>query len=142
MTAGWRPKINKMKKNQEKQHAGVWLDSARAMIITNTAVDANGAYAIEDKVNGTANQSAGNEHTMNNAKQSNDLKYFKSVSQLLLRFDELFIFGPGKSQEQFKHHLESDLQFRDKKITIGSAEHLTDPQMIAKVRDFYGAAHS
>ncbi len=74
---------------------------------------------------------------MNNSKQGYTVKYFKSVSGLLSNYDEILVFGPGKSQEQFKNHLHEDAQFKSKQITIESAEQLTDPQMIAKVRDFF-----
>jgi hypothetical protein len=49
------------------------------------------------------------------------------------------IFGAGKAQEQFKNFLMEDAHFKTKKITIDSADTLTDPQMIAKVRDFFSA---
>jgi hypothetical protein len=47
------------------------------------------------------------------------------------------IFGPGKAQEQFKNHLESDSQFNKKDISIDSADQLTEPQMVAQVRNFF-----
>ncbi len=126
-----------MKHNNQKQYAGVWLDNDKAMIITNSSESENDEFVIQDKVKSKENHSGGSEHSMNNAKQSDSLKYFKSVSSLLLKYDEIFVFGPGKSQEQFQNHLHTDSQFKNKKITIDSAEHLTDPQMIAKVRDFF-----
>ncbi|TKK64214.1 hypothetical protein FC093_22995 [Ilyomonas limi] len=79
---------------------------------------------------------------MNNSKQSDSRKYFKALSSLLLNYDEILVFGPGKSQEQFQHYLQEDAQFNSKKITIDSAEHLTDPQMIAKVRNFFKSRQS
>jgi stalled ribosome rescue protein Dom34 len=124
-----------MKHNNQKQYAGVWLDNDKAMIITNTSD--NGEFIIQDKLKAKENHGGGSEHSVNNAKQTDSLKYYKSVSNLLLKYDEIFIFGPGKSQEQFQNHLHEDSQFKSKKITIDSAEHLTDPQMIAKVRDFF-----
>lgn len=126
-----------MKQNNQKQYAGVWLDNTKAMIITNTS--GSGDYAIQDKVKARENQSGGSEHAINNAKQSETLKYFKSLASLLTNYDEILLFGPGKSQEQLQNHLQEDAQFKNKQITIDSAEHLTDPQMIAKVRDFFKA---
>ncbi len=79
---------------------------------------------------------------MNNAKQSDMLKYYKTVSNLLLDYDEILVFGPGKSQEQFQHHLQQDAQFNSKQITIDSAEQLTDPQMIARVREHFKSRQS
>jgi stalled ribosome rescue protein Dom34 len=126
-----------MKQSNKKQNAGVWIDNQKAIIITNTSENENGDFTIQEKIKGSENQGGGSEHSMNNAKQSGSLKYFKSVSSRLLNYDEILIFGPGKSQEQFQNHLQGDAQFNSKKITIDSAEQLTDPQMIAKVRDFF-----
>jgi len=126
-----------MKQSNKKQCVGVWLDNQKAIIIANTSKSENGDYTIHEKIKGSGNHGGGSEHSMNNAKQSGNLKYFKSVSNRLLNYDEILIFGHGKSQEQFQNHLQEDAQFNSKKITIDSAEQLTDPQMIAKVRDFF-----
>ncbi len=123
-----------MKQQNKKQNAGVWIDNQKAMIITS---DNDGDYTIKEKLKADENFGSGSEHSMNNAKQSGNLKYFKTISNQLLKYDEILIFGPGKSQEQLQNHLEEDAQFNKKKISIDSAEHLTDPQMIAKVRDFF-----
>ena len=129
-------------KNNQKQYAGVWIDNQNAMIITNGSENENGDYTIQNKVKANANRGGGSEHSMNNAKQSDSIKYFKSLSSLLLNYDEILVFGPGQSQEQFQNHLKQDTQFKNKQITIDSAEQLTDPQMIAKVRDFFKSRQS
>jgi stalled ribosome rescue protein Dom34 len=124
-----------MKHNNQKEFAGVWLDNQKALIITNTKE--NDDYAVLDKIKAGESHGGGSEHSINNSKQSDMLKYFKSVAGLLSNYDEIFIFGPGKSQEQFQNYLHEDAQFKSKQITIDSAEQLTDPQMIARVRDFF-----
>ncbi len=126
-----------MKHNNQKQYAGVWLDNDKAMIITANSNNESGDYTIQDKVKAKENHGGGSEHSMNNAKQSDSLKYFKTLSTHLLKYDEILIFGPGKSQEQFQNHLNEDAQFKNKKISIDSAEQLTEPQMVAVVRDFF-----
>ena len=126
-----------MKQNNQKQYAGVWIDNQDAMIISNSPENKNGEYAIQNKIKAKEMRGGGSEHSMNNAKQSDAVKYFKSLSNLLLNYDEILVFGPGQSQEQFQNHLKQDVQFKSKQITIDSAEQLTDPQMIAKVRDFF-----
>ncbi len=131
-----------MKHTNQKQYAGIWLDNEKAIIISKKDENENGDYAIQDKVKAKENQSGGSEHSINNAKQSESLKYFKSISSLLSGYSEILIFGPGQSQEQFQNHLQEDAQFKNKKITIDSAEQLTDPQMIAKVRDFFKSRQS
>lgn len=125
-----------MSEHNQKKFAGIWLDSAKAMIITQDEKE-SGTYHIQETVKGREKQSGGSEHTMNNARQSEDLKYFKSVAALLLPYDEIFIFGPGQSQEQLQHHLQQQGQFTNKKMTVDSSGQLTDNQAIATVRDFF-----
>jgi hypothetical protein len=126
-----------MKEQHKKQQAGVWIDTGKAWVIAPDPDGESGAYSIQDKIKAGENQSGGSEHSMNNAKQTDLLKFFKSLSGKLSGFDELFIFGPGKSQEQLHNHLKEDGQFKNKKISISSADHLTEPQMLAKVREFF-----
>ena len=126
-----------MKHNNQKQYAGVWLDNDKAMIITANSDNESGDYTIQDRVKAKESHGGGSEHSMNNAKQSDSLKYFKTLSTHLLKYDEILIFGPGKAQEQFQNHLNEDAQFKNKKISIDSAEQLTEPQMVAVVRDFF-----
>ncbi len=126
-----------MKHNNQKQYAGVFLDNDKAMIITANSNNESGDYAIQDRVKAKESHGGGSEHSMNNAKQSDSLKYFKTLSTRLLNYDEILVFGPGKAQEQFQNHLNEDAQFKNKKISIDSAEQLTEPQMVAVVRDFF-----
>lgn len=124
-----------MKQNSAKQYAGLWLDNSKAILIANTTENAE--YSIQDKVKAEGKQGGGSEHSMNNAKQSGNLKYFKDIAGLLSGYDEILVFGPGKAQEQFQNFLKDDNQFQNKKISIDSDEQLSDGQMIAKVRDFF-----
>ncbi len=125
-----------MKEHNPKQYAGVWLDSQHAMILAQSENE-NGDFAILDKVRAGEYHGGKGEHAMNNADQSNNLKYYKSIANLLLKYDEILVFGPGKSQEQLLNFLKENAQFNNKKISIDNSKHLTDPQMIAKVRDFF-----
>ena len=131
-----------MKNNNQKLHAGVWLDNTKAIIITNNSDNENEEYTIQNKVKAKEIHGGGSEHSMNNARKADHNTYYKSVSTLLLNYDEILVFGPGKSQEQFQNHLHEDPQFKSKKITIDSSEQLTDPQMIAKVREFFKSHQS
>jgi hypothetical protein len=126
-----------MKSDKQKRQAGVWLDNTKALIITHSLEDEKGVYSISNKITANDGHSGGSEHSMNNAKQTDQLKYYKSLTSHLLVYDELLVFGPGMSQEQFGNHLEGNAQFRGKKVTINSTEQLTDPQKVAKVKDFF-----
>ena len=133
---------NIMKQNKQKQYAGVWLDNDKAIIIANISTNEVANYVIQDILKAGEAHGGGSEHSMNSSKQSKSLKYFKALSNLLLNYDEILIFGPGKSQEQFQNHLREDTQFNSKEISILSEGYLTERQVIAKVRDFFKSRQS
>ena len=123
-----------MKDQHEKQYAGVWMDHHNALFITRD----NGEFALqEEKIVAGEYHGDKGEHAYMNAEKTDNRKYFKTIANHLLKFDEIFIFGPGKSQEEFLNFLHEDQHFKNKKITLGSAEKLTNPQTIAKVKDFF-----
>ena len=105
-----------IKQQVQKQFVGVWLDNRHATIITSSPDLSVGEYSVQEKVQASVPQGGGSEHTMNNSKKTEQLKYFKTLSQLLISFDEILIFGPGQLQEQLQHHLREDAQFKNKRI--------------------------
>ena len=122
-------------KEHTKKHAGIWMDNRTAYIITSPNED--GTYTIQGKVKSDEYHGDKGEHALNNADRAHSRKYHKELAQQLLNFDEILIFGPGKSQEEFRNFLNEDNHFADKKITLDSANHGTDHQMVARVVDFF-----
>jgi len=118
----------------QKQCVGVWMDHHNAIFIT--AEDGEFSIADNKVVAGQYHGDKG-EHAYNNAEKTDNRKYFKTIGSQLLKYDEIFIFGPGKSQEELLNFLHDDQHFKNKKITLGTAEKMTDPQTVAKVRDFF-----
>jgi len=109
------------------------MDHHHAIFITPTQDD----YAIHEKVKAEEYHGDKGEHASMNADKAHAHKYYKALAQRLMTYDEIFIFGPGKSQEEFRNILHEDQHFKNKRIALGSVDHLTDHQMIAKVRDFF-----
>ena len=124
-----------MKETQPKLFAGVWMDHRNALFIASE--NESTGYSILNKVKAGEYHGDKGEHAANNAERADNRKYFKSIANLLLKYDEILIIGPGKSQEEFQNFLKEDSHFRDKKITVDSAGQITDNQMIAIVRDFF-----
>lgn len=125
---------------EQQQQAGVWMDHRTSILITQE--NEGGAYAVQGKVKANEYHGDKGEHAANKAEQADNRKYFKTIASLIGKYDEIFIFGPGKSQEEFLNFLDGDTHFKGKKITLGSSEHITDHQMIAKVRDFFNPSQA
>ena len=122
-----------MTHQHQKQSAGVWVDHQKAIIIAKE----NGEYAFKEKVEAPAGFEAESEARINNAKHADLLSYFKSLSGRLHEYDQIMLFGTGVAQEQFRNYLNDDSKFQGKLISVENTQHLTDPQMLAKVRDFF-----
>lgn len=123
-----------MKEKEKKQNVGIWLDNNKAIIITKGSED---EFAVTNHVKANEHHGGGSEHSINNSKQADNNKFFKSISNLVSNYDEILLFGPGKSQEQLQNLLHEDPQFKSKKIAIDASGQLTEPQMVAQVRDFF-----
>ena len=110
------------------------MDNHNAMVISRPASSQEADFEIQDKIKAKEYRGGKGEHGSNNADQANSQHYYKDIAQLLLPFDEILIFGPGQAQEEFQNFLKEDMHFNSKKIIIDTADRLSDPQMIAKVR--------
>lgn len=117
--------------------AGLWLDQRSAFLISHDPGKPEEDYAIRKKLEGPGEQRAGNEHTMNSGLQADTREYFKTLATMLSPYNQILIFGPGKLQEQFRNFLQLDAHFAGTKIDLATAQHQTDPQMIAQVRGFF-----
>jgi len=126
-----------MHQSHNKTVAGVWLDKHSAILISHPEGSEPGEFAVLETIKSKEAHSTGSEHSQHNAENADQKSYFKSLEAKLLSYEEILIFGPGKIQEQFLNILQEEPHFKSKKITIDSADHMTDPQMVAKVRDYF-----
>jgi stalled ribosome rescue protein Dom34 len=122
-----------MKEQQSKLQVGVWMDHHQALLIT----EVNGEFAVREKLHADHHRGDHSEHTTHNTEQRDSRKYYKALGQALTGYDEIFLFGPGKSQEELRNFLHEDQHFKGKQIALGSVDHLTDHQVIAKVREYF-----
>jgi len=122
-----------MKQHEQKPAAGVWIDHQKAIIISKET----GEYAVKEKIGAPALFQTDNELHKNNARHGDMISYFKELSNHLHAYDKILLFGTGIAQEQFHNYLKEDAQFHNKHVTLENTGHLTDHQMVAKVREFF-----
>jgi hypothetical protein len=119
---------------KRKTQVGVWLDSHQAHIVAAP----EGEFAITASLDTTAPEhNRSSEHTINQAEKALKLKHYHAVAAHLTGFEHILLFGPGTAQEEMRNLLTTDTHFREKTIALDSAGHLTDHQVVAKVRDFF-----
>ena len=122
-----------MKEQHQPQLAGVWMDHHQAQFI----VPVNGEFSFGTKVHSGEYHGDKGEHAAMNAEKADARKYYKTIAHHLMEYDEIYLFGPGKSQEELRNFLHEDSHFKNKRIAVGASSHMTDHQMVAKVRDFF-----
>jgi stalled ribosome rescue protein Dom34 len=66
--------------------------------------------------------------------------YYKAVFELIKDVETILIMGPGEAKDEFKKLVEREHgDHRRKVVTEETSDKMTDPQIAAKVRDFFGS---
>ena len=67
-------------------------------------------------------------------------RYYDEVVRLLARPEALLIFGPGEAKLQLKERISRCRGLCDRIVGIETTDTLTNPQIVAKVKEHYGIA--
>ena len=67
-------------------------------------------------------------------------QYYDEVISQIGQPDALLLFGPGEAKRQLKDRLDRSKASSERIVAIESADKLTDPQIVAKVKEHYGIA--
>lgn len=120
-----------------KKVAGLWIDSRKAIIVSNHNAQDISDFSIKSTLNADVYEGSSSEHTMNNADRTNRIKLYKEIEKVITNSTELFITGPGVAQEELKNYLLETPQYKNLKITLGTDSHLTGEQIISEVKSHY-----
>lgn len=143
-------KLNNMNKGLDRK-VGVWLDHAKAHFIdfskgpaivetVYSEKESNTRYAGE---HGNATKLVGyrvtnNEHHAHNRSGEILHHYYKTLTDRLKAYDRIYLFGPTVAKEELYNLLKKDSNFSKKEIEVKSADNLTENQMVAEVKAFFG----
>ncbi|MBU4537634.1 MAG: hypothetical protein L6264_06180 [Weeksellaceae bacterium] len=122
----------------EKKLSGLWLDQNKAVVVKNHDAQNAFKFFLCSPLKATVQHGNSSEKAENNAEQTNKAKYFKEISHLLTNSEEVYVTGPGKIQEEFKAYLHDTPQFKNLKITLDTAQQMSDEEVLEKVKNYYG----
>lgn len=123
----------------EKKLSGLWLDQHKAIVVKNHDAQNAFKFFLCSPVKAEVQHGNSNENAANNAEQTNKAKYFKEIAHLLTNSEEVFITGPGTIQEELKNFLHDTAQFKNLKITLGTAQKMSDEEVLNAVKSHFGA---
>ncbi|MBU8882969.1 hypothetical protein KSK37_07730 [Kaistella sp. DKR-2] len=122
----------------DKKLAGLWLDQSKAVVVKNHDAQNAFKFFLCSPLKATVQHGNSSENAENNAEQTNKAKYFKEISHLLTNSEEVYVTGPGKIQEEFKAYLHDTAQFKNLKITLDTAQHMSDEEVLETVKKHFG----
>ena len=129
---------------------GIWIDHKKAVIVSASA-DGVTAKTLESEVGphahysgGAGSQTADGPHEGGGEKKYEGRyddhlgRYYDEVISQLGQPEALLIFGPGEAKLQLKERLSRSKALSEHIVGIETTDRLTDPQIVAKVKEHYG----
>ena len=125
------------------QHVGVWIDHQKAVIVS-IAEGCVTTRTVESDVGPhphySGSQEGGGEKKYEERHNLRLDQYYDEVISQIGQPDALFLFGPGEAKLQLKDRLGRSHASSERIVAVESTDKLTDPQIVAKVKEHYGIA--
>ncbi|SMO59641.1 hypothetical protein [Solitalea koreensis] len=135
-----------------KNQVGIWIDSARAVIISLNE-NGQGVKTVNSSIEGRIripgeNNEFGRFFDQESKKEARikeqSHEYFNDIVNEVKGVDELVIFGPSLMKKELDKYMQGDYAFNSKnnptKIhPIETADSMTDNQLVAWVKNYYKA---
>lgn len=122
---------------------GIWIDHKKAVIVSASA-DGVTTKTLESDVEShphyAGQQDGGGEKKYEERHTQHLDRYYDEVIHQLTDADELLIFGPGEAKLELKERLRRSKAHPERIIGIETTDKLTDPQIVAKVKEHFGIA--
>jgi hypothetical protein len=122
---------------------GVWIDHKKAVIVSISAGQVT-TKTLESDVGPhphySGSQESGGEKKYEERHNLRLDQYYDEVISQLGQPDALLLFGPGEAKLQLKDRLGRSKVSSESIVAVESTDKLTDPQIVAKVKEHYGIA--
>ena len=137
-------------KAYRRNDAGLWLDRRQAIVVS---INDLGEFVeriesdIERKVrlsggSRTSKTPYGPQQVSVDGKQEKRIKrqlrqYYRAILRRIQDANKILIFGPAEAKTEFKKEMEKSGELAAKKITVETADKMTERQIAASVRQFF-----
>ncbi len=123
----------------DKKLAGIWIDNNKAVVAKNHDAQNAFKFFLCSPVKLEVQYGNSNENAANNAEKTNKVKFFKEIEKLITNTEDLFVTGPGTAQEELRNYLHDTPQYKNLKITLGTANQMSDEQVLETVKEHFNA---
>jgi len=123
------------------QKVGVWLDHKSAVIVSTSAGHVT-SKTLESEVGAhprySGQEGGGGEKKYEQRHGEQLDRYYDDIINQLGLPEALLIFGPGEAKLELKERLSRCKALSGCTVDLETADRLTDPQIVAKVKDHFG----
>lgn len=122
---------------------GVWIDHKKAMIVSIAAGEVTTRTLTSDigaHPHYSGSQEGGGEKKYEQRHNQDLDRYYDDVIGQIGKPDALLLFGPGEAKLQLKERLRRSNVSSESIVAVETTDKLTDPQIVAKVKEHYGIA--
>ena len=121
-------------------NVGIWLDHKRAVVVsvsegrvTSETLESD----VEAHPRYSGQQDGGGEKKYEERHGQHLDRYYDEVISRLGQPDGLLILGPGEAKLELKERLSRSKVFSERTVDIETADKLTDPQVVARVKEHF-----
>ena len=122
---------------------GVWIDHKKAVIVSIAAGEVTTRTLTSDigaHPHYSGSQEGGGEKKYEQRHNQDLDRYYDDVIGQIGKPDALLLFGPGEAKLQLKERLRRSNVSSESIVAVETTDKLTDPQIVAKVKEHYGIA--
>lgn len=133
------------------KNIAIWLDYSKAHIIrdapqNNSIQTLDSGSGGRDRFYGETSDTtrfgqyaSTNEDRKANKERELLNKYYQEIQEILLPYDHILLLGSGNAKSELRNILVDHKQFTEKIIVVKDAEAMSENQLKAFVKNFFGA---
>ncbi len=120
-----------------QKNLGIWMDHSIANLIDLNLKKHSRSITSEFTFNTKEEALSRSESLMHNKRQQMHEAYYKEIANVILKYNNVFLFGPTNAKTELHNYLNKDLHFKDINIDIESADKMTDNEKDAFVKNHF-----
>jgi stalled ribosome rescue protein Dom34 len=118
---------------------GIWMDHSTANLIDLKSKKHTRPITSEFTFDTKEEALNRSESRMHNKRQQMHEAYYKEIADVILKYDNVLLFGPTNAKTELHNYLNKDLHFKDISIDIQSADKMTSNEKGAFVKEYFNS---
>ena len=120
-----------------KKQLGVWMDHSTAHLIEINADPTNNRTIFAQVGEQDEALNSRDESLIQNKEQNELAGYFNRLSDEIINYDEVLLFGPTNAKTEFVNTLQDNRHFDQVKIEVKTTDKMTENKQQAFVREHF-----